>query len=71
VETSFAAYQYLKKVTMNWSCCLSWWFWLYLLLFLGSTLLISMSNDFMKPNCTFYFISFGIYTYAKKISDSI
>ena len=64
--TSFAAYQYMKKVNMNWKL-------LFLMMalampsaFLGSTLLTYMSNDFMKPLLLFILSLLAIYTYAKK-----
>ncbi|WPR70587.1 TSUP family transporter [Flavobacterium sp. NG2] len=64
--TSFAAFQYLKKVTMNWRL-------LFLMMlialpsaFAGSTLLTYMSNDFMKPLLLFILSLLAIYTYAKK-----
>ena len=64
--TSFAAYQYLKKVNINWRI-LS----LMMLLacpsaFLGSTLLTYVSNDFMKPLLLVVLSLLAIYTYAKK-----
>jgi uncharacterized protein len=64
--TSFAAFQYLKKVDMNWKL-------LFIMMgvalpsaFLGSTLLTYMSNDFMKPLLLFILSILAIYTYAKK-----
>lgn len=64
--TSFAAYQYLKKVDMNWKL-------LFIMMglampsaFLGSALLTYMSNDFMKPLLLFILSLLAIYTYAKK-----
>ncbi|WP_413998432.1 sulfite exporter TauE/SafE family protein [Flavobacterium sp. W1B] len=64
--TSFAAFQYLKKVNMNWRL-------LFIMMglampsaFLGSTLLTYMSNDFMKPLLLFILSLLAIYTYAKK-----
>ncbi len=64
--TSFAAFQYLKKVEMNWKL-------LFIMMglalpsaFLGSTLLTYMSNDFMKPLLLFILSLLVIYTYAKK-----
>lgn len=64
--TSFAAFQYLKKVDMNWRL-------LFIMMgvalpsaFLGSTLLTYMSNDFMKPLLLFILSLLAIYTYAKK-----
>ena len=64
--TSFAAFQYIKKVNMNWKL-------LFIMMglalpsaFLGSTLLACMSNDFMKPLLLFILSLLAIYTYAKK-----
>lgn len=64
--TSFAAFQYLKKVSMNWRL-------LFLMMtiavpsaFAGSTLLTYMTNDFMKPLLLFILSLLAIYTYAKK-----
>lgn len=64
--TSFAAYQYMKKVVVNWRilgimmvlACPS--------AFLGSTLLTYVSNDFMKPLLLIVLSLLAIYTYAKK-----
>lgn len=64
--TSFAAYQYLKKVTMNWKLLLIMMVLALPSAFLGSTLLTYMSNDFMKPLLLFILSLLAIYTYAKK-----
>ncbi|WP_367752863.1 sulfite exporter TauE/SafE family protein [Flavobacterium sp. WC2430] len=64
--TSFAAYQYLKKVTMNWKLLLIMMGLALPSAFLGSTLLTYMSNDFMKPLLLFILSLLAIYTYAKK-----
>jgi uncharacterized membrane protein YfcA len=64
--TSFAAYQYLKKVTMNWKLLFIMMFLALPSAFLGSTLLTYMSNDFMKPLLLFILSLLAIYTYAKK-----
>ena len=47
--TSFAAYQYLKKVDMNWKLLAIMMALAFPSAFLGSTLLTYVSNDFMKP----------------------
>ena len=47
--TSFAAYQYLKKVDMNWKLLTIMMVLAFPSAFLGSTLLTYVSNDFMKP----------------------
>tara|TARA_R110002124_G_scaffold287195_1_gene471168 strand:+ start:463 stop:1233 length:771 start_codon:yes stop_codon:yes gene_type:complete len=64
--TSFAAYQYLKKVTMNWRLLIIMMVLALPSAFLGSTLLTYMSNDFMKPLLLFILSILAIYTYAKK-----
>ncbi len=64
--TSFAAYQYLKKVDMNWRLLLIMMALAMPSAFLGSTLLTYMSNDFMKPLLLFILSILAIYTYAKK-----
>ena len=64
--TSFAAYQYMKKVTMNWKILLIMMGLALPSAFLGSTLLTYMSNDFMKPLLLFILSLLAIYTYAKK-----
>jgi uncharacterized membrane protein YfcA len=64
--TSFAAYQYLKMVKMNWKLLLIMMGVSLPSAFLGSTLLTYMSNDFMKPLLLFVLSLLAIYTYAKK-----
>ena len=64
--TSFAAYQYMKKVTMNWKLLFIMMALAIPSAFIGSTLLTYMSNDFMKPLLLFILSLLGIYTYAKK-----
>ena len=64
--TSFAAYQYMKKVTMNWKLLFIMMALAIPSAFLGSTLLTYMSNDFMKPLLLFVLSLLAIYTYAKK-----
>ncbi|MBC5841970.1 TSUP family transporter [Flavobacterium sp. F-380] len=64
--TSFAAYQYMKKVTMNWKLLFIMMALALPSAFLGSTLLTYMSNDFMKPLLLFILSLLAIYTYAKK-----
>ena len=64
--TSFAAYQYLKKVTMDWKLLLIMMSLALPSAFVGSTLLTYMSNDFMKPLLLFILSLLAIYTYAKK-----
>jgi uncharacterized membrane protein YfcA len=64
--TSFAAYQYLKKVNMNWKLLSIMMLLAFPSAFLGSTLLTYVSNDFMKPLLLVVLSFLVIYTYAKK-----
>lgn len=64
--TSFAAYQYLKKVEMNWKLLSIMMLLAFPAAFLGSTLLTYVSNDFMKPILLVVLSFLVIYTYAKK-----
>ena len=64
--TSFAVYQYLKKVDMNWKLLSIMMLLAFPSAFLGSTLLTYVSNDFMKPLLLVVLSFLVIYTYAKK-----
>jgi len=64
--TSFAAFQYLKKVDMNWKLLLIMSVLAFCSAFLGSTALTMVSNDFMKPLLFFILIALAIYTFKKK-----
>lgn len=64
--TSFAAYQYLKKVQMNWELLSIMAILAFASAFLGSTLLNIVSSDFMKPLLFFVLIGLAIYTFKKK-----
>jgi uncharacterized protein len=64
--TSFAAYQYLKKVTMNWKLLFIMAAVSFCFAFLGSQLLTVVRNDFMKPFLFFVLIGLAIYTFIKK-----
>jgi len=64
--TSFAAYQYLKKVDMNWKLLIIMMILAFPSAFLGSTLLTYVSNDFMKPLLLVVLSFLVIYTYAQK-----
>lgn len=64
--TSFAAFQYLKKVDMNWKLLLIMMILAFPSAFLGSTLLTYVSNDFMKPLLLVVLSFLVIYTYAQK-----
>lgn len=64
--TSFAAFQYLKKVDMNWKLLSIMMLLAFPSAFLGSTVLTYVSNDFMKPLLLVVLSFLVIYTYAKK-----
>ena len=64
--TSFAAYQYLKKITMNWSLLLLMELVSFVFAYLGSNLLTFVSSDFMKPLLFVVLIAIAIYTFKKK-----
>ena len=64
--TLFAAIQYLKKIEMNWKLLLIMMALAVPSAFLGSTLLIYVSNDFMKPLLLVVLSLLVVYTYAKK-----
>jgi len=64
--TSFAAYQYLKKVQMNWKLLSIMAVTAFSAAFLGSNLLTLVHNDFMKPLLLVVLSLIAIYTFAKK-----
>lgn len=64
--TSFASYQYLKKVDINWKLLFIMAIVAFCSAFLGSHLLTLTSNDFMKPLLLVILILIAIYTFAKK-----
>jgi uncharacterized membrane protein YfcA len=64
--TSFAARQYLTKVTMNWRLLFIMAITAFSAAFLGSNLLIKVSNDFMKPLLLVVLSLIAIYTFTKK-----
>ncbi|ESU22925.1 putative permease [Flavobacterium enshiense DK69] len=64
--TSFAAYQYLKKVTMNWRMLMVMSLIAFASAFAGSTLLTHVSNDFMKPLLLVVLTLLAVYTFIKK-----
>lgn len=64
--TSFAAFQYLKKVDMNWKLLSIMAVLAFASAFCGSALLNVVSNDFMKPLLFFILIALAIYTFKKK-----
>jgi len=64
--TSFAAFQYLKEVKMNWKLLSIMAVLAFCAAFLGSNLLTLVSNDFMKPLLLVVLVSLAIYTFTKK-----
>lgn len=64
--TAFAAFQYLKKVIIEWKLLLIMMFLAVPSAFLGSVILTVVSNDFMKPLLLVVLSLLFIYTYAKK-----
>ncbi|MGV9004208.1 sulfite exporter TauE/SafE family protein [Flavobacterium sp.] len=64
--TSFAAYQYLKKVTMNWSLLVVMAVVSFAFAYLGSSLLTIVRSDFMKPVLLVVLIGIAFYTFKKK-----
>jgi uncharacterized protein len=64
--TSFAAFQYLKKVQMNWKLLSIMAIVAFCAAFLGSNLLTLVSNHFMKPLLVVVLIGIAIYTFTKK-----
>jgi uncharacterized membrane protein YfcA len=64
--TFFAAFQYMKNVKMDWKLLIIMMLLAVPSAFAGSTLLIYVSNDFMKPLLLVVLSLLVIYTYAKK-----
>ena len=64
--TSFAAFQYLKEVKMNWKLLSIMAGIAFCAAFLGSNLLTLVSNDFMKPLLLVVLVALAIYTFTKK-----
>jgi uncharacterized protein len=64
--TSFAAFQYIKKVKLNWKMVLPMGIIAFGMSFFGSYLLVMIKNDFMKPILIFVLILVAIYTFFKK-----
>lgn len=64
--TSFAAFQYLKKVDMNWKLLFIMMLLAFPSPFLGSTLLTYLSNDFIKLLLLVVLSLLLVYTYAQK-----
>ena len=64
--TSFAAYQYLKQVQMNWKLLSVMAVVAFGAAFLGSQLLTMVHNDFMKPLLLVVLTLIALYTFGKK-----
>lgn len=64
--TLFAAFQYLKKIEMNWKLLITMMVLAVPSAFAGSTLLTHVSNGFMKPFLLVVLSLLVVYTYAKK-----
>jgi uncharacterized membrane protein YfcA len=64
--TAFASFQYMKNVVIQWRLLLIMMALAVPSAMLGSTLLIYVSNDFMKPLLLVVLSILLIYTYAKK-----
>lgn len=64
--TSIAAYQYLKKVKIDWKLFSVMAIISFSFSYLGSSLLNVMKNDFMKPVLFVILLLLLIYTYLKK-----
>lgn len=63
--TSFAAYQYLQKVKLNWKLLATMAVIAFVSAYFGSMLLNAVSNDFMKPLLFVILIFLAIYTFLK------
>jgi len=64
--TFFAAIQYVKTIKMDWKLLSIMMVLAVIAAFLGSTVLIYVSNDFMKPLLLVVLSLLVIYTYVKK-----
>ena len=64
--TSFAVYQYIRKVSMNWKLLLMMMLIALCAAFAGSQLLTMVHNDFMKPILLIVLTGVAVYTYSKK-----
>ncbi|MBP8066747.1 MAG: TSUP family transporter [Flavobacterium sp.] len=64
--TSFAAFQYLKKIQMNWRLLSIMSVVAFASAFAGSTVLTHVSNDFMKPLLLIVLTVLAVYTFMKK-----
>ena len=64
--TSFAAYQYAKKVSLNWKFVAIIATIAFFSSYVGSQLLTMVSNSFMKPVLLVVLTGVAIYTFTKK-----
>jgi uncharacterized membrane protein YfcA len=64
--TSFAAFQYIKQVKLDWKLLASMAIVAFAAAFFGSMLLTQVSNDFMKPVLFFVLIGLAVYTFFKR-----
>lgn len=64
--TSFAAFQYAKRVQLNWKLLLAMMSIAFCCSFAGSYCLTQVDNHFMKPVLLIVLLFVAIYTYTKK-----
>ena len=64
--TSFAAFQYLKKVKLNWKQIFPMLLLSFTMAFFGSYLMTLVKNDFMKPVLILVLVMVAVYTFFKK-----
>jgi uncharacterized protein len=64
--TSFAVFQYLKKVKINWKQLFPMLILSCVMSFLGSYFMTQIKNDFMKPILIFVLVLVAVYTFFKK-----
>ena len=64
--TFFAAWQYLKKVKLNYTVTALMCTIAFFASFAGSELLVEVKNDFIKPVLLVILVAVALYTYTKK-----
>jgi uncharacterized protein len=64
--TSFAAFQYLKKIDISWKRILPMLLLSFAMAFFGSYLMTLVKNDFMKPILILVLVLVAVYTFFKK-----
>ena len=64
--TALAVGQYLKKIKVHWKLFFVMAFIAFFSAYLGSLLLIHISNDFIKPLLLIVLIAMGLFTFFKK-----